>query len=76
MPATILHPMLFSWKLPVSAVLARDYKDLPSGLLLEMFRARVIPAQAMDADFTAKIEIEGDPSPYYWNVDTGILRYS
>ncbi len=66
----------FNWDNTVSAVLARDYKDLPAGVLLEMFRARVIPERAMDADFTAKIEIDGDASPHYWDVNSGILRYT
>jgi uncharacterized sulfatase len=74
--AVLTESGAFDWNKPVSAVLARDYNDVPSGVLLEMFRARVVPEQAMDADFTAKIEIEDDPSPYYWNVNSGILRYS
>jgi uncharacterized sulfatase len=66
----------FDWNKPVSNVLARDYKDRPNGVLLEMFRARVVPERAMDADFIAKIEIAGDTSPHYWHVKEGILRYS
>lgn len=54
----------------------RDYAGHPSGTLLGMFRARVIPEQALGKKFTAKIEISGETEPHYWDVNDGILRYS
>lgn len=66
----------FDWSKPVSTVMARDYADQPSRVLLEMFRARVIPERALGKDFAVKIEIEGETASHYWQVSDGILRYS
>lgn len=74
--AVLTESGAFDWSKPVSKVLARDYADFPSGRILEMFRARVIPEQALGKGFVAKIEIDGDTAPHYWHVSDGILRYS
>jgi uncharacterized sulfatase len=74
--AVLVESGSFDWSKPVGNALARDYADHPSGVLLEMFRARVVPEQAMDKEFVARIDIEGEAGPHYWNVNDGILRYS
>jgi alkyl sulfatase BDS1-like metallo-beta-lactamase superfamily hydrolase len=74
--AVLTESGAFDWKMPISKVLARDYVDHPSGVLLERFRVRVVPGQAKGKNFTAEIEIEGEVGPHYWNVSSGVLRYS
>lgn len=74
--AVLTESGAFDWSKPISHVLARDYVNHPSSTLLEMFRARVVPEQALGKNFTVKIAIEGEPGPHYWTVSDGILRYS
>ena len=74
--AVLTESGAFDWSKPVSTVMARDYADQPSSVLLEMFRARVIPEQAFGKDFAVKIAIEGETAPHYWQISDGILRYS
>jgi alkyl sulfatase BDS1-like metallo-beta-lactamase superfamily hydrolase len=74
--AVLTESGVFDWREPVSKVMARDYADLPSSVLLEMFRARVIPEQALGKGFSAKIEIEGETGSHYWLVNDGLLRYA
>ena len=74
--AVLTESGAFDWSKPVSRAMSRDYADRPSSVLLEMFRTRVIPAQALGIDFAVKIEIEGETADHYWLVNDGILRYS
>ena len=74
--AVLAESGAFDWSKPVSKVMARDFADQSSSVLLEMFRTRVIPEQALDQDFAVKIEIEGETAHHYWLVNDGILRYS
>ncbi len=74
--AVLTESGAFDWSKAISKVLARDFLDRPSGTLLEMFRTRVVPDQALGKNFTVKIEIEGEPEQHYWGISDGILRYS
>ncbi len=62
--AVLAESGAFDWSKPVSTVMARDYADQPSSVLLEMFRARVIPEQAFGKDFAVKIAIDGETAPH------------
>lgn len=74
--AVLTESGAFDWSVPVSKAMARDYAAQPSSVLLEMFRTRIIPGQALNKNFAVKIEIEGETAPHYWHVSDGILRYS